>query len=141
MKFFLLHPTAPLKKCFPLKCGNMPCSCIIRATIGLEPKIRTTGKNLILLPNKKAIVSVCTTKPDHTFAYLSSGIICFGNVLFSTSCNRHGNLFNLFLESLLQGYTAFMMSQNLNYKMFTIRQKWSVRLLDIAYLKLLCYRR
>jgi len=35
--------------------------CHYRATIGLEPKIRTAEQNVILLPKKKTIVSVCTT--------------------------------------------------------------------------------
>jgi len=98
---------------------------------------------MIILPIKKTIVSVCTTTPDHTFAYLSSRIICFSNLLFSTSCNRHRKLFFSLISSVsvLQGCTAFVMSQNLDYERFTMRKKWSVRLSDIAYLKLLCYRK
>jgi len=34
---------------------------ILRTTIDLEPKIRTAEENLILLPENKTIVSVCTT--------------------------------------------------------------------------------
>jgi len=34
---------------------------IVRATIDLEPKIRTAEQNLILLPKMKTIVCVCTT--------------------------------------------------------------------------------
>ena len=34
---------------------------IARATIDLEPKIRTAVENLIILPKKQTIVSVCTT--------------------------------------------------------------------------------
>jgi len=33
---------------------------IARATVDLEPKIRTAEENLIILPEKKTIVSVCT---------------------------------------------------------------------------------
>jgi len=51
----------------------------------LEPKTRTAGENFILLTKKKTIASVCMTMPYCTFAYLSPGIICFSNVLFSTS--------------------------------------------------------
>ena len=45
---------------------NSSSSCAIesiinRATINLEPKIRTAEQNLILLLKKKTIVSVCTT--------------------------------------------------------------------------------
>jgi len=37
------------------------CSNIIKASIDVEPKIRTAEENLISLPNRKTIVSVCTT--------------------------------------------------------------------------------
>jgi len=43
---------------------------IARATIDLEPKIRTAKKNLILLPKKITNVSVCAT-------YVSSYICLF----------------------------------------------------------------
>jgi len=38
-----------------------PRTPIARATIHLEPKIRTAEKNFILLPKKKKFFSVCTT--------------------------------------------------------------------------------
>jgi len=40
---------------------SIDTSHIPRATIDLEPKIRTAVENLILLPKNKAIGSVCTT--------------------------------------------------------------------------------
>jgi len=49
--------------------GRMICS-ISRATIDLEPKIRTAEKMLILLPKKITNASVCT-------AYVSSYICLF----------------------------------------------------------------
>jgi len=43
--------------------------------------------------------------------------------------------------SVLQDNATFMTSENVDYKMFTMRQKWSVWLSDLAYLKLLCYKK
>jgi len=60
-------------------------SALIRATIDLEPKIRTDEENLIILPKKKTIVSVCTTNVRWYPCLFISGNHCFSNVLFSTS--------------------------------------------------------
>jgi len=46
---------------------------MLRATIDLEPKIRTAEEMFARLLS------------DHTLAYLSPGNTCFSNVLFSTS--------------------------------------------------------
>jgi len=48
----------------PSLCRSLYAWCSLttcKATIDLEPKVRTAEENLILLPEKKAIVSVCTT--------------------------------------------------------------------------------
>jgi len=42
---------------------------------------------------------------------------------------------------VLQDYTTFMISKKFDFNTFTMRQKWSVCLSDIVYLKLLCYRK
>jgi len=56
---------------------------ISRATIDLEPKIRTVEENLILLLKKKTIVSIWTTKVRSYVCLFISRTICFSNVLFS----------------------------------------------------------
>jgi len=64
-------------------CKHIYFSIVISwATIDLEPK--TAEENLILLPEEKTIVSVCTTNVRLHVACLSPGDICFSNVLFLT---------------------------------------------------------
>ena len=53
------HVLLPFLQSFHVSVGFLVIS---RATIGLEPKIRTTEENLIILRKKKTIVSVCKTK-------------------------------------------------------------------------------
>ena len=79
-----------------------------KATIDLEPKIRTEEQKLILVPKNKTTqtVSVPRLSSDHNichFAYLSPGNICFSNVLISTSLlqsSRKTFFASLFLESI-----------------------------------------
>jgi len=58
---------------------------ICRATIDLEPKIRMADENLILVPEKKTIVSVCATNVRSYVCLFTPGTVCFSNVLYSTS--------------------------------------------------------
>ena len=67
---------------FKLQVGRL---VIHRATIDLEPKIRTAEENLILLPETKQLFLFAQQTSDHMFAYLSLGTICFSYVLFSSS--------------------------------------------------------
>ena len=55
-----------------------------RATIDLEPKIRTAEQNLILLPKMKKKIVFARLTSDHIFAYLFPGTICLSSVWFST---------------------------------------------------------
>jgi len=58
---------------------------MIRATIDLEPKIRTAEENLNLLPKKNTIVSICTINIRSYVCLIISRNHLHHIVLFPTS--------------------------------------------------------
>jgi len=76
--------------CVEKQNSNAPSILICRATIGLQPKIGTADENLILLPKKKTIVSVCTTNVRSCLLiYLQEPFASALSYSRLPSCNRH----------------------------------------------------
>jgi len=78
----------------------------------LETKIRTADENLIFLPEKKTIVSVCTTDVRSYVCLFISRKHLLQNVLFSTSYNRHRKSFCFSHPYLFNQLNAKLLLQN-----------------------------